>query len=232
MKCGVFFLLSLTVIQVHAQAEMRYIRKGNHSYNKGTFQQAEIDYRKALEKNGQSAKADYNLGNALYKQKQYEAAVSKYETLAKSGKDHQSLNRYYYNLGNALFQTKNYGKSIEAYKNALKYVPSDMDSKHNLLLAMRMQQAQQNQNNNQQNKQDQDKQNQDKNQSNQGRNPQNEQSSGEKEQSQGNQESQGQISPEDAERILQALENEEKRVVSDVQEQKTRIHSVPLERNW
>jgi hypothetical protein len=42
----------------------------------------------------------------------------------------------------------------------------------------------------------------------------------------------GQISPEDAERILQALENEEKNVLKKVQEQQKQVQKVPVDKNW
>ncbi|MBN1143653.1 MAG: hypothetical protein JXA72_04495, partial [Bacteroidales bacterium] len=42
----------------------------------------------------------------------------------------------------------------------------------------------------------------------------------------------GQISPQDAERILQALENEEKDVMKRVQEKKEREQKVQSDKNW
>ena len=199
-------LIGLTVIALNAysQAERKYIREGNGEYKDGNYQQAEVEYRKALEKDPQSYPADFNLGNALYKQKQYDAAASKYSALAGNEHNKQKLSRYYYNLGNSLFQKQKYSESIEAYKNALRNNPTDMDAKHNLQLALQML----NQQNQQQQQQDQ--------QQNNGQ-PQHQK---------------GQISPEDAERILQALENEEKEVIKKVQERKERVQKADVEKNW
>jgi tetratricopeptide (TPR) repeat protein len=237
MKAVLLVFIAAYSVHANSQTERKYIRKGNSAFDDGLYQQAEIEYRKALEKVPLSDKADYNLGNALYKQKQYDAAATKYAALAEKGKDKQELNRYYYNLGNALFDSRKYEKSVEAYKNALRNDPRDMDAKHNLQMALKKLMEQQQQNNrdqqNKQEQQNQDGQNKDqdsknqqqkgKPQDNKGDNPQ---------QPQQKQPSPKQISPEDAERILQALENEEKNVIRKVQEQKEHLQQVPLEKNW
>ena len=229
MKSFLILIILFSGIRVDAQADKTYIRQGNDKFEEGEYQQAEIEYRKALEKEPGSYRADYNLGNALYKQQQYDAAVSKYTSLAKNEKDRQKLNRYFYNLGNAFFEGKKYKESAEAYKNALRNDPGDMNAKHNLQLALKMlnqnnQQKNQNKNNDEQQK---DNQNNKSNQQDQ----QNRQPGDEQQQEQPRQ-VKDQISPEDAERILQALENEEKKVMQKVQEQKQHARKVPLEKNW
>jgi tetratricopeptide (TPR) repeat protein len=231
-------------VAAFSQPDRKFVRKGNNNYKEGNYQQAEVEYRKALEGNPASYKADFNLGNALYKQKQYDAAAAKYAGLAEKESDRQKLGRYYYNLGNALFEKKSYQESIEAYKNALRNMPGDMDSKHNLQLALRtlneqqqqqQQQQQQNKNDQQQNKDQQKQQQGGENQQKQDQQDQNQQQDQKGQESQdGNQPKQvkGQISPEDAERILQALENEEKDVMKRVQEKKERTQKVQSDKNW
>jgi Ca-activated chloride channel homolog len=240
------FLVVLTIIAAkgYPQSDKSLTRRGNDKYNKGSYQQAELEYRKALEKNPKSYRADYNLGNALYREKQYDAAGAKYAGLAEKEKNKQKRSRYYYNLGNTLYESKKYNESAEAYKNALRNNPNDKDAKHNLLLAMQMlkeqqnkqkQDQQQNKNDkNDKNKQDQnkqkDQQNKDKQQNQQGQNQQ--QNQQDKNEQAGQQPQKGQISPQDAERILQALENEEKDVMKKAQEQKEKVRKVQLEKNW
>ena len=213
---------------VWSQADRPYIRKGNGKFEDGKYQQAEIEYRKALEKVPQSYRADYNLGNALYKQKQYDAAVSKYSSLAKNEKNRQNLNRFHYNLGNALYKSQKYGESVEAYKNALRNNPKDLDAKHNLQLAMQKLNEQKQQQD-QKNRQNKDQQNKDQQQKNK---PQPDQQDKDKQQAQPQQNQRGQISPEDADRILKALENEEKNVMKKVQDEKQHRQEKPLDKNW
>jgi tetratricopeptide (TPR) repeat protein len=236
MKSILLILMAAFAVNANSQTERKYIRKGNGAYDDGQYQQAEIEYRKALEKVPLSGKADYNLGNALYKQKQYDAAATKYAALAEKGKDKQDLNRYYYNLGNALFDSRKYKESVDAYKNALRNDPRDMDAKHNLQIAMKKLMEQQQQNNNdQQNKegQNKDQQGKDQDSKNQQQKGQSQDKKGDNpQQPQQAQPSPKQITPQDAERILQALENDEKNVIRKVQEQKEKLQQVPLEKNW
>jgi Ca-activated chloride channel family protein len=98
-----------------------------------------------LEKDSKSFRADYNLGNALYRQKQFDAAADRYAGLAKMEKDKQKLSRCYYNMGNTMYESRKYQESVDAYKNALRNNPGDMDAKHNLQLAQRMLNNQKNQ---------------------------------------------------------------------------------------
>jgi len=62
------WVVLLFTTTVFAQKENKYIRQGNDSYYENNFKDAEVDYMKALEKTPESAKGQYNLGGALYKQ--------------------------------------------------------------------------------------------------------------------------------------------------------------------
>ena len=234
MKWVVVIIFALFTLNVFSQAERKFVRRGNRQYEDKKYQEAEIQYRKALEKSPGSVAADYNLGNSLYKQKQFDAAAQRYKELSGKPKDGQMLNRDYYNLGNAFFKSGKYQESIDAYKNALRKMPGDMDAKHNLQLAMKKLEMQKQQNNkdNQQNKQDkkQDNNKNDKQQQNQDN--KNQPPDEKKDQQQAKQNMNGQISSADAERILQALENEEKDVLRKVQEQQKQVKKVPVEKNW
>ena len=130
------------------------------------YQQAEINYRKAMETTHNYDKANYNLGNSLYRQERYEEAGKAFESVANNKSSSKDLReRAYHNYGNSLLKQEKYKESIDAYKNALKLNPKDMDSKYNLEYARKkmMRQMQQQQ----QNQQNQD-QNQDQNQQQQG----------------------------------------------------------------
>ncbi len=237
MKWLVIMILALSATDGYTQAERKFVRRGNREYDDKKFQEAEIQYRKALEKDPQSVAADYNLGNALYKQKQYDAAASRYNALTEKQKDNTELNRDFYNLGNTLYKAGKFKESVEAYKNALRRIPGDMDAKHNLQLALKKLQEEQQQNNQDKNQQQQEQQNQQ--QQKQEQQQQNQQQQQQKQEQQNQQQQQqeqqnqqqspdrqnakGQISPQDAERILQALENEEKDVLKKVQEQQQHV---------
>jgi len=67
--------------------------------------------------------------NEMYKEKNYESAITIYEGIINSGIISSSL---YYNLGNSYFRTGKLGLSILNYERALKLNSHDEDIIHNL----------------------------------------------------------------------------------------------------
>jgi Ca-activated chloride channel family protein len=225
-------LLLIPTLSINAQYVKREIRKGNKEYNKGAYAESELHYRKALEKNPESDKANYNLGNSLYKENQFEPAISKFEELTGKETEPMKLSSYYYNLGNAYFKSQKLDKCIEAYKQSLRLNPSDADAKHNLLLAQNMQQQQQKQQQSKDNK-DQDKKDQDKKKQEEDK-QQDKKQENQKDQkkNEDKKDQQQQISKQDAERLLEAMEQDEKKVMEKVQEQKAQVRKIPVEKEW
>ncbi len=224
----------------------KYIREGNKAYNQKKYANAEVEYRKAQDVAKNTVIPDYNLGTALYEQKKYDKAADNFLSVAEHGKKDRRRADAFYNLGNTLLQAKKIDGSIEAYKNALKYNPDDMDAKYNLLYAMNMkkqQKKQQKQNKNQKqgkNKQDKNKQNQQnkkqnqqqqKQQNQQQQQAQNRQQNQKKNQQQ-NKPQPGKISKQDAERLLQALANDEKKIQAKVKKAKAKQNRVKSGINW
>ena len=231
------------------QKERKYVREGNRSYKDGKYANAEVDYRKAREVAKDPVIPDYNLGTALYKQKKYDKAAENFLSVAgKTDRDKIKADAYY-NLGNTLLEANKLDESIAAYKTALKYNPDDMDAKYNLLYALRLKKQQQQQKNkqNKNGKNDQQQQN-DKNkqkqQQNQDQQQQNKDQQQQQQQQQQNKDQQqnkqgqppkpqpGQISKKDAERLLQALANDEKKVQAKVKKAKAKRQRVKTVINW
>ncbi len=211
-----------------AQNDNSQIRKGNKQYKEGKFKEAEIDYRKALETAPKSFKGEYNLGNSLYKQSNWEEAGRSYMNSAgkMNDKDASGKAAAYYNLGNSYLKAEKYAEGIEAYKQSLRLNPNDQDTRYNLSYAMKkmQQQQQQQQQKNDQNKDDQ-KDNKDKQQQNQPQDQKNQQQDKQQQQKQ-------QISKQDAERMLQALKNDEQKTIDKVKKQKVNPVQVQVEKDW
>jgi tetratricopeptide (TPR) repeat protein len=148
---GIF--LMMFSVQLNAQKENKHIRNGNDFYADGNYQEAEIQYMKALEANPISYKGQYNVGNSIYKQENFEDAITIYNNLITKATDKKSKADAYYNLGNSLLKAQKLEESIEAYKNGLRNNPNDPDIKYNLSYAQKLRQQQQ-----QQDKEDQKKQ--------------------------------------------------------------------------
>lgn len=199
MKRYLLLWLLLTVLpagRMMAQRVNEHIRKGNELYEQKKFEEAEIEYRKAIEKDPEAWKARYNLSNALYKQKRYKEAGSTLDSLAGQIKDPELRSKFYHNLGNSRLEDKDYQGSIEAYKRALKTDPNAEDSRYNLSYALKKLQQQQ-----QQQQQKQQQQQQDQKQK-----PKPEQQQEQKEQKQQKQ----QLNRDEAEQMLDALNRAEK----------------------
>jgi Ca-activated chloride channel family protein len=227
-----------------AQSERSLIREGNSKYERQSYTDAEINYRKAIEKNRDIPQGSYNLGDALYKQERYNEAVEQFSGALAQAKDPATKAKAYHNLGNALLQAKKLPESIEAYKEALKLNPKDFDTKYNLAYAQALiQQQQQQQQQNQKNQKDQRKDDQKKQQNDQQQNDQQKNDQQKQDQQQNNQQQtqqdktqqkQGQkpqqLSQQDAERILEALRNEERDVKKKLQ--KKVPARVRVEKDW
>jgi len=202
------------------------VRQGNRQYNAGKSEEAEKSYRRALDVDQKSDLAAFNLGNALYRQQKYEDAAREFEKTASGLTDKMEKARAYHNLGNSYLQQQKPKESIEAYKQALRNNPNDDDTKYNLSYALNMLKEQEQQQQNQDNKDNQDNQDQ-KDQQNQDQDQQQDQKKDEKQQEQ-----QQQISPEDAQRLLDAIAQEEKELQEKLQKQERTGQRGKIEKNW
>lgn len=230
----IVFIVLLVPVFGFSQQVKKEIRQGNREYDKEVYDEAELLYRKALEKKPESAPANYNLANSLYKQEQYEAAATKFETLLPKATSKEELSKYFYNLGNTYFKSQKLEKSIEAYKQSLRLNPSDADARHNLYLAKSMmdqQQQEQEQEQEQDKDKDKDKE-QEQDQQNKDNQEDNKNQQNKKDQQEQQQQQQQQISKEDAEALLEALEQDEKDVMEKLQEQKAAARKIPVEKEW
>lgn len=153
-------LLCLIAPSLDAQTSHRALRNGNKAYKDKNFNEAKSEYNRALEADN-SAKGNYNLGNALFEGGDYEEAAKKYEEAAGLSNDPNITSSAYRNLGDAQYQQENYQESVEAYKQSLRINPDDKETKYNLSKAIRqLQQQQQQQQQDQQSQDQQDQQDQ------------------------------------------------------------------------
>ena len=208
------------------------VREGNRQYNAEKAEDAERSYRRALDVDEKSNLATFNLGDALYRQKKYEEAGKEFEKAASATTDKMDKARAYHNLGNSYLQQQKPKESIEAYKQALRNNPNDADTKYNLSYALNMlkQQEQQQNQDNQDNKDNQDQQNKD--QQNQDQQDQKDQEQQQQDQKKNEQQQQQQISREDAQRLLEAIAQEEKDLQEKLQKKERAGHRPKIEKNW
>lgn len=243
-------LVAAVTIDAYGQGENRLIRKGNRAFDKGDFEAAEVEFQRSLERNRQNAIAEFNLGGAIHQQENFEESAAIFDQLSRRNLPDDKRAMSFHNLGNSLLYQQQFEQAIEAYKNALRINPDDMDTKYNLLYAQQMlqeqEQSEQQQDqtqDDQQDQQDQDDQQQQQDQAQdqqqddqQQQDQQAEQQGQEQQQDASQQQAQTQprqISREDAERMLQALQDRERQTLERLKEQEFKnAERVRTEKDW
>lgn len=205
-----------------AQNDRRYIVQGNKLFREGQFDQAEVAYRKAIEKNPRNPQAHYNLGNSLMAQKKDSAAVQSFQksTELETSKIRKAM--AFHNMGVVCQQHKMYGEAIEAYKNSLRLNPKDDATRYNLELCKRQQRNQKNQD-----KQDQNKQ-KDKN----GNDNKDEKQKNKDKQDQKKNNNENKMSKENAEQMLNAAMQQEKSTQQRMKKAMQKPRTNKLDKEW
>lgn len=246
MRYLLFFLFISSAI-VNAQSLRSLVNDGVDKYEKESYADATVNFKKGLEKEADNFAANYNLGNSLYKQGEYEQAVKAFQNAYSLTEDDNRKAQIMHNIGNTLLKAGKIKESVGAYQNSLKLNPNDIETKYNLSYALKQLQNQQNQNKqnkNDQNKDDknqdkqqnkdrqqnqQDKQNQDKqDQQNQQQNQENKDQ--QQKPQQGEQQKQDQLTKEQMQRLLQALKNKEADLQKKLRKQKAK--STNKSKDW
>lgn len=236
-------LVLLYMTPLAGQKYKKYTRQGNRDYVEKNFDDSEMLYRRAVDSDPSFNKAIFNLGDALYKQEKYEEALDNFRQLSEQEVNREMLAGSYYNMGNSLLKSGKIEESIEAYKNALRNDPSNMKAKYNLAYAQdlleqqedqqQQQQDQQQQDDRQQDQdQQQDEESRDENEDQQQKDDQEQDQDQQQQQNQDQQQQQQQMSREDAERLLQALAENEKEVLEKVKKEKAAKARVRTLKNW
>ncbi len=165
------------------------MRKGNGLMRKGKYEEALKTYEQAQVLEPDNIKIHYNMGRALYKLGKYPEAISEFE-LGLLTRDKKFQANTFYNMGNCKFKQGDLDGAINAYKTALLFNNKDIKAKQNLEFCLKLKEELKNQ-------------------------PQSDSTKQQQKQEQPQPQPQKQIqrpemSKEDANRILQALENKEK----------------------
>jgi len=225
---NLFVMMRLTTISLlmfcllgdsAAQSAHKLLREGDKSYDQEQYDLAEESYRKAKSK-GSAGQGSYNLGNTVYQQERYEEAIDHYKQSVSQLSDPKDQSEALFNLGNAQIQAQQLEDAIESYKEAIDLNPSDDEIRQNLYVAKlmrieQMKQEQQQQQQEQQQEGDESQQDQQQDQQQGEGQQQDQQPASQDESNEEGSEAQEQsmdLSKEDAEKLLQVIENEEKNV--------------------
>ena len=188
--------------------------------------QSEVDYRKSISKDKNNALAQYNMGDVLFSQEAYKEAANYYREVSVNKKaNKEEKHKAFHNLGNLAMKDKRYEDAVQYYKEALRNDSTDDETRYNFALAKEMLKKQQNQDKDDKN---QGSPEQDKNNSQD--NPKNEDTPQDNRQPQSNNGKQeGELSSEQINRILNAINNEEKKTQEKLNAKK--IKGTPIRTN-
>jgi len=235
-RSGLIMLVLMGFISAHGQNERKVIRDGVRAYENEEFGEAEVQFRKAENINQESYEAEFNTGAALYGQEKYKETVKQYQSLLDQTDDAGKTAQIWHNIGNSLLEARQYAPSIEAYKSSLRLNPSDEDTRYNLAYAKQKLNEQQQQNQDQEQDKDQEQQDQDKDkdqeQNKDQQDKENDQQQDQGEDQQDQQPLPREISKEDAERMLKAIQQQEKDVKEKVDKKKAAAAKVKTEKDW
>jgi Ca-activated chloride channel family protein len=226
-KASMIIIFLMTSAVSFAQTDRDYVREGNRHFRKGNFAEAEVSYRKAQEKNVNNPQASYNLANSMFAQRKDSAAIVQFEQAVKSETNPYRKAQSYHNIGVVCQGHKMFGEAIEAYKNALRLNPNDHATRYNLELCRR-QMKNQNQNQQQQgenNKDGEDEKKEEKKQQEQ----KEEQKQNEKDEQK---QDKNQMSKDNAEQLLKAAMQKEKKTQERMQKLMQQPRSRKLDKNW
>ena len=134
----IYSLLLLLTFVANAQEKDKVLPKANEEYVAKKFVDAEANYRISNSKFPNRTVASYNLGNAIYKQNQFSESKYAYANALKNLKTRSQKHKAFHNLGNVFMKEKNYTQAVEAYKNALRNNPEDEETRYNYALAKKM----------------------------------------------------------------------------------------------
>lgn len=242
---GYILIFMLFWIGTLAQDARFELNKGNKAYLEKDYTAAEAAFRNALIEKKEYDAARFNLGNTLFRKEAYEESRTYFKSFAAHADDKIAQAHAYHNIGNSFMKESKLEEAVHAYKQSLRLNPKDDDTRYNLAVAQKLLQQQQNQQQNQKDqKQDhkQDQQQDNQNQQNKDKNKEEQkdkenQQDGQNQEDKKNQEGKSKpeeqkMSKEQAERLLQMINEDEKNIQDKLMEQKRNARKLNVEKDW
>jgi len=261
MKNSIFILfLGITSLMFSQQKDpkdlereaRKDVREGNELYNQLKFEEAEIAYKKALDKNPNYSKASYNLANTIYQKNQNKEAAFQYDLAEKIAPNKMSKAEIFHNMGNSFMREKQYDKAVNAYKNSMRNNSKDEETRYNLAMAQELLKNQQDKDNkDNKDKKDDNKDDKNKDQKDKEGDDKDKKDEKDKDKEKDKEDDKGdpkkdkddpknqnqkprpnQLSPEQMKQLLEAMNNEENKTQKKLNAQKARGQKIKQEKDW
>ena len=229
-----------------AQTKDKNLPKGNEEFAAKKYADAEAEYRISQSKLKKNAVAAYNMGNSIYRQNQVAESKSAFLKAIENSNDRTQKHQAFHNLGHAFMKEKDYSQAVEAYKNALRNNPEDEETRYNYALAKKMLKDNPPKKDDKKDdkKDKKDDKNKDKDKDKKDENKDNKDKKEDKKEGDKDKKDEGKdkpekpqpqpggISPERLQNLLDAVNNEEKKVQNKVNAQKVKGKPVQTEKDW
>jgi Ca-activated chloride channel family protein len=232
---GIVLALILPALALAQNHTNLLLQKGNRLYDEKRYDEATANYLQALKKDPGNATGLFNLGNTMYQKKQYDSSRKLMNATADAIKDKNGKSAAHYNIGNTYMAQRKWEEAIAAYKKTLRNNPQDADAKYNLSYAQEMLKKQQQQDKQKQDQQNKDKQQQDKDKKDKDKKDKQDQQKDSDNDKQDKQEQQPQsqqskLTEQQAEQLLNALQQQEKKLQDKLKKEKgTRVK---MDKDW
>jgi Ca-activated chloride channel family protein len=139
------WLLAVAAIGMLTAARSQATESPDELYRKGRFAEAEKSYAQSDMDNPKDLRYRYNRGCAAYQSGDYQTAAAAFASVLRRSPDDDLRFKAAYNLGNAAYQQGDFQAAARHYKQAIAQDPASEDARHNLELALRALQKQQQQ---------------------------------------------------------------------------------------
>lgn len=243
-----FLLLSLGTT---AQEKDNFLVDGNANFAEKNYVDAEANYRISQSKTPKNAKAAYNLGTTIYTIDQPSEAGQSFIKAAQLSTSRAEKHKAYHNLGNVFMKEKNYAAAVSAYRDALINDPSDDETRYNFALAKKFlkenppppekkkEEKKEDKKDKEDKKEDQKPDDKKEKDDKKGEEKDNKEKDGDKDKKEGNdnqpksepQEGQG-IPKQRIENLLDAVNNEEKKIQDKVKARQIKGKPVNTDKDW
>jgi tetratricopeptide (TPR) repeat protein len=249
IKITVLLIFSLAWMQTRSQEKDQFLPKANKEFANKNYVDAEANYRISDSKFPKKGMASYNLGNTIYTINQPAEAGLAYLKSISESKTYTQKHKAYHNLGNTCMKVKDYTNAVAAYKNALINNPNDEQTRYNYALAKKMLKDNPPPKDNKKDKDKKDKDKKDKDKKDKDK-KQDENKDGDKDKDKNDQNKDGDkpkedkpkdgqpkpnpggISKERLQNLLDAVNNEEKKVQDKVNKNKVKGKAARTDKDW
>lgn len=140
-KLLILFLFGILLLPLYAQL-FQYKKagtnhKGKTAYNNKNYAQAKLSFLKNSVNYPDDSRLHYNLGNAYFKNKQYDNAEKEYYfTLADNKFKNKSI--VYQNMGNIAYEKRDLNKALQYFKKAIISDANNKDAVYNYEVIKRL----------------------------------------------------------------------------------------------